>query len=88
MHIACMQLHNVMSSSIIRHTGYYSSAVSAVYNSYAQIAKKLIYIHQLATISDEPVISLDLWLTIHTLRVERSHSKARQEVRRAAVASK
>jgi hypothetical protein len=37
------------------------------HNNYAQIAKKLIC--RCATINDEPVVLLDLWLTIHTLRV-------------------
>jgi hypothetical protein len=36
--------------------------------SYAQRAKKLIF--QGATISDEPVVLLDLWLTIHNFRGE------------------
>jgi hypothetical protein len=35
-----------------------------------QIAKKLVY--QCATISDQPVILLDLWLTIHTFQVEKN----------------
>ena len=32
-------------------------------------AKKLIW--QCATISDEPVVSLDLWVTVHTLQIEK-----------------
>jgi hypothetical protein len=44
-------------------------ACQQFYNNYAQIAKKLIC--QCATISDEPVVLLDLWLTIHTLRIEK-----------------
>ncbi len=45
-------------------------------------------------ISDEPVVLLDLWLTIHTLRVEKQPlqsfcpSKARQGARKAAVTNK
>jgi hypothetical protein len=39
------------------------------YNNYAQTAKKLIC--QGAMISDESVVLLDLWLTLHTLRIEK-----------------
>jgi hypothetical protein len=62
MHIA----HDcIVSNSIMCHTVLYQQFI--VYIACAQIAKKIQY----ATMSDEPVILMDLWLTIHTLRVEK-----------------
>ena len=65
-------------------------AVSAVWHT--QRAKKLICLR--ATISDELVVLLDLWLTTHTFELKRSHcclicpSKACQGARNAVVTSK